>query len=155
MPSNLVPSTFLKHFRGERGCPWYGPSAYPGRHVATKTLRYKCAFRVGTRYASLDLYSWGIGEGPAYDQDGTWYSTSAKPERHSTKGMFGKPLFLPRLEWLERRLGCLCSPLLLIPCLVLVVCLFEHVPGNEANGLSCTKSSTLHGLCIRGSYLLL
>ena len=27
VPSNLVPRTFLKHFQGERGCPWYGPSA--------------------------------------------------------------------------------------------------------------------------------
>ena len=56
VPSNLVPSTFLKHFRGERGCPWYGPSAHPGRHFATRTLRYKRAFVAGSRYASLDLF---------------------------------------------------------------------------------------------------
>ena len=31
MPSNLIPSSFCKHFRAERGCPWYGPSAHPGR----------------------------------------------------------------------------------------------------------------------------
>ena len=56
MPSSLVPSTFSKHFRGERGCPWYGPSAHPGRHFATRTLQYKRAFGAGTRYASLDLF---------------------------------------------------------------------------------------------------
>ena len=39
-PSHLVQSTFLKHFRGEKGCPWYGPSAHPGRHSATRTLRW-------------------------------------------------------------------------------------------------------------------
>ena len=41
--------TFLKHFRGERGCPWHGPSAHPGRHFATRTLRYKRASGPGTR----------------------------------------------------------------------------------------------------------
>ena len=56
VPSSLVPGTFLKHFRGERGCPWYGPSAHPGRHFATRTLRYKRAFGAGTKHASLDLF---------------------------------------------------------------------------------------------------
>ena len=55
VPSNLVPSAFLKIFRGERGCPWYGPSAPPGRHFAIRTFGYKRAFGAGTRYASLDL----------------------------------------------------------------------------------------------------
>ena len=50
VPSNLVPSTFLKHFRRQRGCPWYGPSAPPGRHFAIRTLGYKRAFGAGTRY---------------------------------------------------------------------------------------------------------
>ena len=90
VPSNLVPSTFLKHFRWERGCPWYGPSAPPGRHFAIRTLGYKRAFGAGTRYASLGFIL-GILGATGRDQGGTWYGTSAKPERHFTKGMFGKP----------------------------------------------------------------
>ena len=66
--SNLVPSTFFKHFRGGRGCPWQGPSARPGKHFATRTLRYKRAFRARTRLVSLDLFlgilgASGRGEG--------------------------------------------------------------------------------------------
>ena len=90
VPSNLVPGTFLKLFRGEMGCPWYGPSAPPGRHFAIRTLGYKRAFGAGTRYASLGLFL-GILGATGRDQGGTWYGTSAKPERHFTKGMFGKP----------------------------------------------------------------
>ena len=53
---------------GERGCPWYGPSAHPQKHFATRTLRYKRAFGAHTRYASLDLFfgilgASGRGEG--------------------------------------------------------------------------------------------
>ena len=83
-------STSLKHFRWERGCPWYGPSAPPGRHFPIRTLGYKRAFRPGTRYASLGLFL-GILEATGRDQGGTWYGTSAKPGRPFTKGMFGKP----------------------------------------------------------------
>ena len=90
VPSNLVPSTFLKLFRGERGGPWYGPSAPPGRHFTIRTLGYKRAFGAGTRYASLGLFL-GILGATGRDQGGTWYGTSAKPARHFTKGMFGKP----------------------------------------------------------------
>ena len=47
---------FFLLFRGERGCPWYGPSAPPGRHFAIRTSGYKRAFGAGTRYASLGLF---------------------------------------------------------------------------------------------------
>ena len=78
VPSNLVPSTFLKHFRGQRGCRWYGPSAPPGRHFAIRTLGYKRGFGAGTRYASLGSFL-GIVGATGRDQGGTWYGTSAKP----------------------------------------------------------------------------
>ena len=37
MPSNLVSSTFLKHFGGEKGCPWYGPSALHNNNLRIQT----------------------------------------------------------------------------------------------------------------------
>ena len=80
----------FKLFLGERGCPWYGPSAPPGRNFAIRTLGYKRAFGAGTRYASVGLFL-GIFGATGRDQGGTSYGTSAKPERHFTKGMFGKP----------------------------------------------------------------
>ena len=54
-----------------------------------RTLQYKRAFGASTRYASLDLFL-GILGASGRDRGGTWYGTSAKPERHFTKGMFGK-----------------------------------------------------------------
>ena len=33
----------------------------------------------------------GRSRASSRDQSGTWYDTSAKPERHFTKGTFGKP----------------------------------------------------------------
>ena len=53
----------------------------------------KHASGAGTRHASLDLFLGFLGAS-GRDQGGTWYSTSAKPERHFTKGMIGKPLTL-------------------------------------------------------------
>ena len=75
VPSNLVPFAFLKHFRGERGCPSYGPSAHPGRHFATRTLQYKRVFG-----AVLWTYFGAFLGQEVPHQGGTWYSTSAKPE---------------------------------------------------------------------------
>ena len=87
--SNLVPGTFLKLFRGEMGCPWYGPSAPPGRHFAIRTLGYKRAFGAGTRYASLGLFL-GIFGATGRDQGGTWYGTSATPSTVGTLSFFGR-----------------------------------------------------------------
>ena len=85
VPSNLVPGTFFKLFRGERGGPWYGPSAPTGRHFAIRTLGYKRAFGAGTRYASLGLFL-GIFGATGRDQSGTWYGTrKALHERHVWK----------------------------------------------------------------------
>ena len=87
VPSKLVPSTFLKPFRGERGCPWYGPSARPGRHFATEPyvgLRYKRAF---VRFFGLIFgHSWGIGKGPGWHL--VWHlceTRKALDERHVWK----------------------------------------------------------------------
>ena len=60
---------FSKHFRGERGCVWHGPSAHPGMHFATRTLRCKRACGAGTRYASLGLFLsilWARGTVPGW-----------------------------------------------------------------------------------------
>ena len=55
-----------------------------------RTLQHQRAFGAGTGHASLDLFL-GILGALGRDQGGTWYGTSAKPERNFTKGMFGKP----------------------------------------------------------------
>ena len=52
----------FKTFSGERGCPWYGPSAPPGRHFAMRTLGYKRAFGAGTRYASFGFFGAFLGQ---------------------------------------------------------------------------------------------
>ena len=62
VPSNLVPSTFLKHFRVGRGCPWYGPSAPPVRHFAIGTLGYKTCLRAWYQvrfFGPIFGHSWG------------------------------------------------------------------------------------------------
>ena len=68
MPSNLVPSTSLEHFRGERGFPWYGPCAQPGKHFATRTLRTNVPSGLvpGTFLWTYFGAFLGIGEGPGW-----------------------------------------------------------------------------------------
>ena len=67
------------------------PSATPWEALRNKNLsdtNVPSGLVPGTLLWALFL---GILGASGKDQGGTWYGTSAKPERHFTKGMFGKP----------------------------------------------------------------
>ena len=92
--SSLVPSTFLKHFRGGKGLSLVRSLCKPWEALRNKKLAIQTCLRGWYQirfFGFIFGHSWGIGGGR--DQGGTWYGTSAKPKRHFTKGMFPKNLF--------------------------------------------------------------
>ena len=99
VPSHLVPSTFWKPiFEGRGAVPGTVPLHTLGSTSQQEPTCLRGWYQVRFFFLwSLDLFL-GVLGASGRDQGGTWYGTSAKPQRHFTKGMFGKRWALPRLN---------------------------------------------------------
>ena len=80
--SNLVPSTFLKSFSGDKGVSLVRSLCTRWEALLNKNLAIQTCLR--------GCYQVRILGASGRDQGGTWYGNSAKPERHFAKGIFGK-----------------------------------------------------------------
>ena len=81
----------FKAFPGGKGLSLVRSLCTPWEALRNKNHRIQTCLRGWYEVCFFGLIFWAFLGQEVPHQGGTWYGTSAKPERHFTKGMFGKP----------------------------------------------------------------